>query len=525
MNSLRRFAFALVLLLVPVCLVAQDSPRGSRYLSVEHWGYDAIAGLRMRGMLPNLDPLVQPYRRDEIAVGIRTLRADTLAEPVANWVRLLQQELAPEIARLEGRDSISIGAQLFGGFTASSSRRLDPLIPYRETPADRTNGWFYYGLGPWLERGRFSGEIRVSHDLYHEGQGNNDPDGVDGGGIIALNRTDNAYLSASYSLGSIMVGRMKRNWAPLGTTALMISDNPTSYPQLGFEIGSPRLITRFLVGELEPLFEQRRYIAAHHLTYRRDDFVISIGEAKVYVANDGGPRIRNLNPFEIFFFDHDTEPKEVASNLMLNGQLWFRLRGAAFFGEAMLDDIDVTPEGDAEPLTYAISMGARVPNLVRGVELGVDYRQVSAFAYRTPISSDRWSFLQRGLGDPWSDYDRLTLSASLFPLVPGLRLTPVLQYQRKGEGDYRDLVPTPDSAHRASKTIFLGVTETTVRAGLQGRYQPVTWAFVEWDAGFGRISNTGHVDGKSSTEFSGVGRVGMIFTTEDVTRRFSRGRE
>jgi hypothetical protein len=498
--------------------------RGSRYLSVEHWGYDAITGLRMRGLLPSLDPLAQPYRRDEIATGIHQIDPDTLDGAVAHWVRLLRRELAPEIARLEGHDSISIGAQMYAGFTASSSRRLDPLIPFRETPADHTNGWLYYGLGTWLERGRFSGEIRVNHDLFQEAQGDNDPDGRDPGGLIVLNRTDNAWFSASYSLGSIMIGRMRRNWAPLGTGGLMISDNATSYPQLGFEIGSPTLITRFLVGELEPLFDQRRYIAAHHLAYRRSDFVISIGEAKVYVANDGGPRIRNLNPFEIFFFDHDTEPKEVASNLMLNGQLWFRAGGGVFFGEAVLDDIDVTPEGDAEPLTYAISMGARFPSIIRSMELGIDYRQVSAFAYRTPIDADRWSFLERGLGDAWSDYDRLTLSASLFPPLPGLRLTPILQYQRKGEGDYRDLVPKPDSAHRASRTIFLGTTETTLRAGLRGRYQPVTWGFMEWDVGISSIDNAGHDVGESSSEFSGVGRIGMIWTTEDLKNRF-RGRE
>jgi hypothetical protein len=45
--------------------------------------------------------------------------------------------------------------------------------------------------------------------------------------------------------------------------------------------------------------------------------------------------------------------------------------------------------------------------------------------------------LDRGLGDPWSDYDRLTLRADMYPDVGGLRISPVLQFQRKGERCWR----------------------------------------------------------------------------------------
>jgi len=162
-------------------------------------------------------------------------------------------------------------------------------------------------------------------------------------------------------------------------------------------------------------------------------------------------------------------------------------------------------------LTYAFSAGVRLTSMAPSLELAAEYRQVSAFAYRSPAGVDTWSYFDRGLGDNFSDYDRLTLSASLFPRVPGLRLSPTLQIQRKGEGDFRDPVPTPDAAHRASPHLFLGTRETTLRIGLSGRYQPSRWVFVDWDAGANLVTDAEHVAGDDLTEFSGVARLGFTF--------------
>ena len=116
--------------------------------------------------------------------------------------------------------------------------------------------------------------------------------------------------------------------------------------------------------------------------------------------------------------------------------------------------------------------------------------------------------LDRGLGDPWSDYDRLTLRADLYPSVQGLRVSPVLQFQRKGEGDYR----LPFQPRQADiPGIFIGVMETTKRVAVQGRYQPRSWAFLEWDLGRSFVSNAGHVDDSSEGRFSFLVRLGLTF--------------
>ena len=115
--------------------------------------------------------------------------------------------------------------------------------------------------------------------------------------------------------------------------------------------------------------------------------------------------------------------------------------------------------------------------------------------------------LDRGLGDPWSDYDRLTLRADWYPSIQGLRVSPVLQFQRKGEGDYRN----PDPPQLGLPGIFHGVLETTKRVAVQGRYQPRREAFLEWDIGRSFISDPGHVNGPSEGRFSVLVRLGITF--------------
>ena len=116
--------------------------------------------------------------------------------------------------------------------------------------------------------------------------------------------------------------------------------------------------------------------------------------------------------------------------------------------------------------------------------------------------------LDRGLGDPWADYDRLTLRADLYPSVGGLRISPVLQFQRKGEGDYR--IPfQPRPVDPPLPGIFHGVLETTRRLAVQGRYQPFREVFLEWDLGQNFISNAGNVDGLSESRFSFSLRFGL----------------
>ena len=83
---------------------------------------------------------------------------------------------------------------------------------------------------------------------------------------------------------------------------------------------------------------------------------------------------------------------------------------------------------------------------------------------------------------------------------------------RQGEGDPRLPHPTvPD--YPTTATIFQGVVERTLRAAVSGSFAPDTHLGLKFDAGLHRVSNDGHVPGRTATRF--VGSVGLTY-------RFSR---
>ena len=477
-------------------LQGQSEAVGSRNLPVDHWAYEYIKRLRTRGHLENLNPLVQPYRRIDVALGLSGLDPGALKPPVSGWVRLLREEFGPALTRLDGQETRAWGVELTGGARASTSQRLDVLRPLGEEEV-----WPRYTAAVWAEAGPLAAETRVLGDLYL----NDDPDGIDldqrrGGS------TDNAYLSLRLPFGGLTLGRLKQNWSALGTTGLMVSDNPIAYPQLAFEARVGRFTFRSFSGELETLRDQKRYLAAHRLDYQSGNLTLSLGEALLY-AGEAGLSLRFLNPLEFLFFNIETDPKDVVANLMLDFQFWYQGRRVVLFGEAMIDDIDYDPEGgDRAPSRHALSFGARFL-IAPMVELGASYRQVSSFTYRTARFVDRYTFLRRGLGDNYSDYDRINLEFDFFPGFRGLRITPMLQLQRQGEGDVRAPFPST-SDFRASPTLFIGEKETTYRLGLAGRYQPSRFFWIAWDVGENFLRDARHISGNDVSEFSAFAAVG-----------------
>ncbi len=531
---MRSIGMAVVLLghalwAAPSASAQQDPGRmGSRILSVDSWTSEAIERLRVRGYLPGLNPLAQPYRRIDVAAELVGVDADALQEPVAGWVKLLRRELAPEFTRLsvtedaaaeggaaeDGAAGQRVGFQFLLGVTAADSRRRDPLIPYRTTANEgvKDRAWWSWAGGIWLETHNVAAETRLFKDTWFK-ETHGDPDGVNPGGYKFLGRTDNAYLTLAFPWGNIWVGRFKRNWGPIGQTGMMIGDNATTYPQIGLDLGRGNLTFRFMAGELLSVSGRQRYIVGNRLDYRRGNFWASIGQSALYSGESAVLRL--FNPLEAIFFDHSStyDQNEISGNVMFNGMLWWQLGQTTFYGEFALDDFDLDPrtgkqDRPIEPTSYQTSLGGRYLGVSDQLEFGFDYRRVTGLSYRSGVDTEIWMHLDRGLADPWSDYDRLTLRADWYPSVQGLRVSPVFQFQRKGEGDYRIPFPRGDELF-AIPGIFLGVKETTKRVAVQGRYQPRGEVFVEWDLGRSFISNAGHVRGSSEGRFSFLMRLGL----------------
>jgi hypothetical protein len=489
----------LAALAVPSGARAQRPPGGSVRVATDHWSNHYIALLRERGFLGGLNPLVQPWRAADVARDLGRLDTDTLSEPVRGWVRLLQEEYGWRMDAEQG-GRVRGGGSVLGAVRASTSQRLDPARPVGDEGA-----WPRGQVGSWFEAGPVAGDFRLLAERYYL----DDPDGVDPGQSRGL-RTDFAYVGADFPVGSIEVGRLARNWSRAEANGLMVSDVATAYPQIGLDIRAWRFVLRAFTGELEILDGRKRYIAGHRIDYESPKLVISFGEVNLYAPDAGGFSLRWLNPLESFFLEGDNEPLDATNNLMLDLQVWARMGDLTVNAEAALDDIDVSPpEGvDRAPTRYAFRVGARwAPSRGRLSVLG-SYEQVSSYAYRTSSGFDSYSFLGRGIGENYADFDQASLSIEYGTPVRGLIVSGAALMLRQGEGDFRQAFGDYD-AFRLSPNLFLGVREDTYRLALAGRYQPLRFAWLAWDLGYNWIRNRNHVQGAEENLFSAAAELGV----------------
>ena len=481
-------------------LFAQTRPLGSRLLETDHWADEYLRRLRSQGYLPGLDPLAQPYTRSEVTRGLAALMPDTLPEPAASWVRLLRAEFAGELA--PGR-SPRVGAVVLGGVRGATSQRLDELRPMSPGGV-----WPWGEVGGWFASGPLTAETRVLGDTYLR----RDPDGR-APGLRVAGLSDHTYLSLAAGPADIVLGRLTRNWAPPGTHGLLLSDNPLGYPQLGLDVRLGRFALQAFNAELDTLAANHRYLAANRVAYVGRTLTVAFMESILYSAGNAGPSWQLLNPFTVLLFEHENPPAEDrAENLMLGAQLWYRAGKFDFYGEGLLDDIDVRPDSGLSraPTRYGLTLGARWRPFGPVAEASAEYQRGSAYAFRSYRAQDRYDYLSRGLGTNFADYDRLSLAVDLFPPISGLRLTPAAQLLRQGQGDLRTPFPS-DATFRNSPAMFLGVVERTYRLALRGRYQPRPQLWVTVDIGQNLVRNAGHVAGASDTKFVALGAMGLRF--------------
>jgi hypothetical protein len=164
---------------------------------------------------------------------------------------------------------------------------------------------------------------------------------------------------------------------------MMIGDNATFYPQVGFDLGRGSLSFRFMAGELLSVDGRQRYIVGNRLNYRRGNFWVSLGQSALYSGESAVLRL--FNPLEFILIDHSStyDRGAISGNMMFNTMFWWKLDQSTLYGEFVLDDFDLNPrtgvENDpAEATSYQVILGGRYMGAANRLELGLDYRRVSA---------------------------------------------------------------------------------------------------------------------------------------------------
>ncbi len=469
--------------------------QATAFVPLDHWGMPWVEHLIARGAVRDPAPLTRPLRRGELRRALEA--ADTSALPAS--LRRVVRDLVAELASPDRGAWGRLDAHL--GIAAATHARRDPL---REAGP----GHVTYAGGLAFQ-GQFGPVVVVTHP-YFDTRLKWDPDYHGKQDRAVAGRNAEAYVSAQWTYAELFFGIVDRNWGWPATESLLLSAAPYGYDHLALSVGTEAVRFEGVVTQLDDLADtagtpQHRYWVAHRLVLRPwRATAVTLWEGTL-LAGPG----RTLEPWfaNIFTlgllaqYDQGTD-----ANNLLGVDLATRFGRVDLYGSLLVDDLqvdDATP-GDAEPASYGFTLGAQAA-LGPAVWTAL-YTRVSNLAYRTPNPAEAVMRRDVGLGRNFSDYDQLTLRATV-PLPPGVLLTPEATLLRQGEGDFR--LPYPAVADYPSTPVFLaGTPERTVRLAADVRLDRRRWSVCA-NAGVHLVSDQGHTRGASESRF--VGRLGLTY--------------
>ena len=483
-----------LLLLTPAGAFAQEA---SPYLPLNHWAQPFLEHLIAAGRMADPSPLSRPFKVEQVVRALEAVDSNVVTR--AEWavVKQIRSDLTRHMRGPASRIDIHAAT------AASSHARRDPL---RE--AGPGHATFSGGAALTLY---FGPAVLVSHP-YFDTRLKWDPDYFGKKDRVVAGRTAEAYVSAQWRFGELFFGSVDRNWGPRIADGLLVSPNPYSYDQLDVRIGTEGVYLEGLLTQLDDLPDttgatEHRYFIAHRFTVRPPgNTTFSLWEGTIVAGVD-----RQLEPWFANIFTlglvQQYDQNSQANNLV-GFDVTTRVKRTQLFASLLLDDIQVdrTAASDKEPPSYGVTVGAQGPLSRFGWT--AFYTQVSNLAYRTPNPAETVMRRGVGLGRNFSDYDQLTLRASMIA-GPSVLLEPEVTLLRQGQGDFR--LPYPAVAQYASTpTLFAGTVVRTTRLALAARVIHGRWV-LSGDGGVHLIAN-----GPEKTRW--VGTVQLTWQTKKEGR-------
>ena len=527
--SIIAFVFGVLFFVLPMDVFSQDN----RLINTKSWQYDYIKQLQQRGYLLDLSPTHLPYVTKDLRKALNKVNAKSLNRLEKRWVELLKNSVAE---RLPNVDSMRVGGLFEGGARHSSSDRLNLDDPKGEGEPILTRG----KLNGYFEWKNWIGQAGITHDLFYD----LDPDGLDTARRLYI-RSEGTYFGYNSHIFDIYVGRFDNHWSVYDRQGGYLTDNPRSFDQLQLKFGTSKLSFSSILGELDNLGANgtfsgigyrsgaiQRYLFLHRLDWSpKKNLKLSVFEGEIYYSESAGISLRNLIPLHFLYFSTHNKPRNVNTNLVLGGGVWYNYKSFTFSSQLMIDEITLANREEKKeanrflPATYTLNSSIHIADIAEAFDFGIESDLVSANSYRSGSFEDQWSYAQRGLATNFSDYIRTKAYMTFYPgWLEGLKIEPSVTSYLKGTEDLRDLRKFTEPDGSQIPGILAGTVERTWRPSLYLRYQPmgtnlfgpsndVRFNFwLDADMGVNFTDNYQNIEGATNRRFIGLFQLFGQFT-------------
>ncbi|MDZ7331720.1 MAG: capsule assembly Wzi family protein [candidate division KSB1 bacterium] len=505
--------------LLLICIVAQlVSPIAEaqihKTIPTYHWAYPYLSELRLRGYLPSLSTIRQPYTETEVANAILILnqQADNVGMAASPNDRWMLDLLSREFLR---RDH----------WTDERLLRIDSGLWLDESVLKDSRGVRFYTqlrsqIGVhWKNRLAFYNGIRLDQSLL------DDPlyPGKRWRGFAGY--TEQAYVRFSFDDFrktnidfSLTLGRDFLNWGAGKTGRLLFSDHAQPLDQLKIDLAYKGIQFYVLAAQLEKwqlsdslakMYGTRRanrYISAHGITIAiKNRFFIGLTEALLYGGPDAPWELKYHNPMLYYHGELLNGGGTDGNGFLYLDFDFYPWPNWELYGEILVDDYQLEKKIpiDLEPNEFGFILGGQLARLlgISGSRIGVEYVRIANRTYNSWQEWEKFVHFNRPIGYCLgNNFDRWQVRASQW-LWRGCQIDVAWDRIRQGIGSPLARWDTPWLKYTVAEGYHepfpYGVVETASNLTLIFRYHPRAFLFLESQARYANVKNVDHLLGKN----------------------------
>ncbi|MFY0683038.1 MAG: hypothetical protein JXR20_00695 [Balneola sp.] len=494
--------------------------QGAQLLELDNKkAYGLIDRLISTGYLESLNPIKQPYSHFEVYQELEKIKFEELSRLDQEWYKQLRNEIRYSKER-EAADYTS-DPYIIGGSVFNNTERKNVYRP----SSNEYYIWPFADLGWALNFKNFTLNTDVRFDLYYEFG----PDGLDPTNRLYM-RNEDSYIGFSSKYFKIHLGRFENNWGQYGKKSTFLTENSSTFDQLTYSIGTPKISFTSLNGFLDQInsndvfqgntiydaSSKRRYLSLKRIDWRvTDHLLIAFKEGILYSGLNVNLEPKYMVPSYIYFFLEGAAPRDQIENLMLGTSLWYNKNGLSLNIDFMLDDLIFNREEReiTERNNFSLIFNSRYRLRERPISFNWDAELITYQAYNTSQAEGRYLYLGKGIATAFNDYffSEVGIDYYVDNRVKGLIISPYGGVLMQGEQMINQTFESAYPNGEPYEIVLTGIVESTKRIGIKSFYSPVSYFWVELNIGMNFIENKNNIEGINEAAYTGMVELGFKY--------------
>jgi hypothetical protein len=274
-------------------------------------------------------------------------------------------------------------------------------------------------------------------------------------------RVNDAYINLKYGGFNVFLGRMHRNWGPIGANSLILSNHPYTYDHFLFSYTYKILRFSMIVsrledlkayelrkvdGEITEIKNARKYITGHRLDLSfSDKFQIALMEMAIYGGEGRDFEFAFLNPMNFYYGIQRNDKKQMSGlwNIDVFYKPWKQL---TLYTQFLIDDIIVNNDPGVDdraryPDRFGLMFSARTGDwLIPGLNLNLTYNRIWNRTYQSKFTYENYHYRELGLGFPAAGMEEIKLAIGYWGIFPFYFKNEFI-YGQYGDVELTDIFP------------------------------------------------------------------------------------